>query len=413
MSKWYHHASWGLLKRMYSPLLLKLQSIVARGSERLPEPPFLLMADHANALDPYVLGSFSRGPIHYMANIEGVHPFKGAFAELVGAYGRRKGASDMAALRATIEHARSGDAVGIFPEGDRSWDGASSAIRPGAGKLVRRLGLPLVLARQRGNYLAHPRWAAGPRRGPWGVEFSVYDADELGRMPDALVEAIVAASISKNEIKDAQLELRHFEGEGCAEGVGRLLWRCPVCGKADAIEGRGNVILCCRCGSRWALDANCRVVPLNTPRSLHAAEIADLKDWHDWQVATLPELALAADRGVSRLRSEGVVLSQREGRTARRLGRGLLHFRGSAAGGELVFENGSSRAVFEAAAVRGFVDNFNRFSEFDHKGRRWRLDFGGSNSAKWAYALGCGSAGGIAAVGMAAAEGPADPGAAA
>ena len=144
-------------------------------------------------------------------------------------------------------------------------------------------------------------------------------------MPDALVEAIIAAAIAKNEIKDALREGRHFECEACAQGVGRLLWRCPVCGKADSITGRGSLILCRRCGSRWALDANCRVEPLNAPRSLHAAQIADLKDWHDWQVSTLPELAGEADEGAPRLRSEGVVLSRREGPITRRIGRGLLY----------------------------------------------------------------------------------------
>jgi hypothetical protein len=52
-----------------------------------------------------------------------------------------------------------------------------------------------------------------------------------------------------------------------------------------------------------------------------------------------------------------------------------------------VFEGDSGRAVFEASAVRGFVDNFNAFSEFDHLGQRWRLEFGGGNAAKWEYAL--------------------------
>jgi 1-acyl-sn-glycerol-3-phosphate acyltransferase len=361
--------------------------VEASGLEHLPEGPFLLMAGHANYLDPYVLGALGRGPIRYMANLEGVPPIKAAMADLVGCYARRKGASDMASLRKTFELAASGDSIGIFPEGDRSWDGASVPIKPGCGKLARRLGLPLVLARQKGNYLARPRWAAKPRRGPWSVDFSVFGADEIARMSDGLVEALIAAIVAKDEIKEAQLEGRRFEGEDSAEGIGLLLWRCPVCGKTDGLRGRGDVISCQRCGSRWELDANCRVRPLNAPLSIHAAEIADLKDWHDWQVATLPELAESEERGFPRLRSECVRLSRREGASARSMGFGRLYLRGRGEGAELVFEGGSSRAVFEAAYVRGFVDNFNAFSEFDYRGQRWRLEFGGDNAAKWAFAL--------------------------
>lgn len=387
MPKWYHRASWSVLRSLYSPSLLKANHVAASGAGFLPDPPFLLMADHSNALDAHVLGSFSRNPVRFMANIEGVSPLAASFAELVGAYGRRKGASDAFAIRRTFELAKAGETIGIFPEGDRSWDGSSSALRPGAGKFARRLGLPLVLARQSGNYLSRPRWASRPRRGSWKVDFLVYGADELGRMPDALVDAIIATALAKDEIRDARRAGIEFAGEGVAEGVGRLLWRCPVCGKPDAIVGRGNEISCGRCATRWALDANCRLRPLNAQPSLHAADIEDLKDWHDWQVSTLDELAECSPCGSTGLRSEGVRLSRRVGSRLLRVGRGTLRLKGRGMGAELVLEGPGTRAGFEAAAVRGFVDNFNAFSEFDYRGQRWRLEFGGGNAVKWAYAL--------------------------
>jgi hypothetical protein len=387
MPTWYQRATWALLKAAYAPALLKRLRVEAAGVDALPPPPFLLMADHSNALDAYVLGALVGTPVRYMSNIEGVHPAKAVLASLVGAYGRRKGSNDMAALRKTFELSRAGDAIGLFPEGDRSWDGTSAPIRPGAGKLARRLGVPLVLARQRGNYLARPRWASRPRRGPWGVEFAAFGADELGRMSDGLAEALIAAAVRKDEIKDAIRELRAFEGEGNAEGVERLLWRCPVCGKADAIRGSGDVVRCAACSAKWALDANCRIRPLNAPMSLHAEEIRDLGDWSAWQARTLPDFAREPPARAPALKSEGVVLSRKDGRAARRIGRGLLYLKGWGGGSELVFESSEGRAVFEASAIRGFVDNFNVFSEFDHRGRRWRLEFGGGNALKWATFL--------------------------
>jgi hypothetical protein len=387
MPKWYQRATWALAKTLYAPRLLRDLNVEARGLEAIPEGPFVLVSDHSNALDAYVLGAIAERPVRFMANLEGVSRTRAALADLIGAYGRRKGANDMSALRTTFALAREGETIGIFPEGDRSWDGSTSPLRKGAGKLVRRLGLPLVLAMQRGNYLARPRWASRPRRGPWSVVFAAFGADELRRMSDELAEAVIAAAIAKDEIKDAIREGRGFEGELCAEGAERLVWRCPVCGKADALRGARNLISCGACGSRWALDANCRVRPLNVPLSLHAAEIGDLKDWSGWQASSLPSFARVAGGGRDSLRSEGVVLSRRMGAQALRVGRGRLSLRGWGSGSELVFESEGGRVVFEAAAVRGFVDNFNAFSEFDHKGQRWRIDFGGRNALKWAAAL--------------------------
>jgi hypothetical protein len=132
---------------------------------------------------------------------------------------------------------------------------------------------------------------------------------------------------------------------------------------------------------------------------LHAAEIVDLKDWYDWQAATLRELAGTRELGFPGLKSEGVVLSQRTAKGLRRLGRGRLFLRGLASvreisrqeGAELVFESPGACLSFEADAVRGFVDNFNAFSEFDHRGQRWRVEFGGGNAAKWTVALNSGT----------------------
>lgn len=392
MPTWYHRASWALLRSLYAPSVLKSGRVSARGAESLPDPPFLLLADHANALDPYAIGAFSPYPIRYMANIEGVHPAMAFFAGLIGAYGRRKGASDIAAMRRTIALARGGEAIGLFPEGDRSWDGASTILRPGAGKLAKRLGLPIVLARQKGNYLSRPRWASFARKGSWDIEFVVYDADEVARMSEGLVEALIVAALAKNEIKDAIREGRRFTASGpLAEGIGRLLWRCPICGKTDLLAGRGDEIRCRACLTRWELDANCRVRPINVPASLQASDIADLKDWHDWQVSTLPGLIASGVRGAPGLVSEGVALSVREAGGLRRMGKGRLFLsrasRNGEGGSELVFQSRESRVAFEVAAVRGFVDNFNVFSEFSYRGRRWRADFGGGNSAKWAFAL--------------------------
>jgi 1-acyl-sn-glycerol-3-phosphate acyltransferase len=391
MSTWYQKVAWKAALSLVTPCLLAKNRVETVKGFLLPEPPFLLLSDHANALDPYVIGGYSPFPIRFMANIEGVSRLKAAFADLVGAYGRRKGQNDMAALRRTFELSAAGDAVGLFPEGDRSWDGASLPLRPGVARLAKKLSVPLVLIRQRGNYLSRPRWAKTPRRGPWTLEARVFTEAEVARYSDGLLEEIIKSALEKDEIKDARREGRPFSGKGVAEGVERLLWQCPVCGKAEDTEGRGTAlrgvgdeIVCVRCGARWKLDANLAVRPLNAPLSIHAEPIEDLKDWCDWQRRCLPNLSLESRHGNKGMRSSRVFLSRiRKGRLER-IGRGTLRLYA----GELLFESRDALFVFPSAEVRGFVDNFNAFSEFGHKDERWRLEFGGDNAAKWCFALG-------------------------
>jgi len=362
----------------------------ARAARPLPGGPLVILSNHANTLDPFAIGALSNRPVRFMANLEGVAPLAAAFAGILGAYGRRKGAPDLAALRRTLSLAAAGESIGLFPEGDRSWDGASQALRPGLGRLLKRLGHSIVLVRQKGNYLARPRWAKTWRKGPWNLSWTMFDREEVAAMSEGLLDALVDRALAADDIKEAMAEGRSFEGEGLALGVGRLLWHCPVCGKDDDGEGRGTSltgrddrIACSRCGSRWRIDANLRVHPLNVPRGLMASPIADLKDWSDWQLASLPGLIRGEGRGAGGIHARGVVLSRHRGRALERLGRGVLHLDAA----EPRFEDGRSRQVFSASEVRGFVDNFNAFSEFGHRGERWRLEFGGGNAAKWCYAL--------------------------
>lgn len=395
MAHWYQEAVWGLYGALGGPGLLERNRVELAGGPFPGDCPFLLLADHSNALDPWVLGALSRRPIRFMANLEGVSPLKAAFADLVGAYGRRKGSADLGALKRTIALAEGGDSIGIFPEGDRSWDGASMPLRPGSGRLAKRLGLPLVLARQSGNYLSMPRWASTPRRGRWTVELLTFGADEVARYSSDVLECIIGSFLAKDEIREAQREGRDFSGSGLAEGVERLLWQCPVCGKHEDSEGRGtpirgagDEISCGRCGSRWRLDANLRVRALNAPHSIHLAPIADLKDWCDWQREGLEGVLIGGAAGdgpaVGGLRAAHVSLSRWRAGALEGLGEGMLDLRD----GELVFSSAAARLSFRAGEIRGFVDNFCSFAEFSHGGMRWRLRFGAGNIAKWCFALG-------------------------
>lgn len=393
MPTWYQSLAWDALGGSLVPRLMARHGFHSEGSSPLPEGPLLILSNHGNSLDPLAIASISPRPIRFMANLEGVPPLTAAFADLVGAYGRRKGAPDLAALRRTLALASAGESIGLFPEGDRSWDGATQALRPGVGRLAKRLGLPLVLVRQKGNYLARPRWARTWRRGEWSLSWTLFGRDELAALSEGLLDAIVDRALRVDDIKEGLAEARGFEGRGLAEGVERLLWHCPVCGKDDDGEGRGtalhgkdDLILCHRCHSLWRIDANLRISPLNVPRTLLAAPIGDLKDWSDWQRSSLPGLIRGEFPGREGISAAQVTLSRRRGRVLERLGRGSLRLEG----GELRFEDGRSRLVFSVPEVRGFVDNFNSFSEFGHRGERWRLEFGEGNSAKWCYALSSG-----------------------
>ena len=405
MPAWYQRAAWGFLRRVRGPRLLDRFNVSAEFLQEEPREPYVLLANHAHALDPWILGSLLRATIRFMANLEGVHPAKALFADVVGAYGRRKGAPDIAALSRTVKLARAGETLGIFPEGDRSWDGLPQELRPGLGKLLRMLGMPALLARQEGSYLSGPRWARRPRRGRWNVSFHVLSRDRIMDSRPEDLESEVRAALAVDDLREPRLRRLDFECSAPALGVERLLWLCPVCGESDVLGSEPGRVSCSACGSSWKLDGNQRLTPEGGRSG--TVPFADLRDWTWFQKRELLRRVDRSDalgisgagtenriaeplrgrrfpkRGslVSALVSRDVELGRRTRRGMERWGVGNLSLYRDA----MVFTpEGECRHVFfEARNVLYFVDNFNVYSEFSYGAERFRLFFRGGNSMKW------------------------------
>jgi len=344
-----------------------------------------------------------------MANLEGTPPLKALFADIVGAYGKRKGAPDFMSLRRTLNLGRAGETLGLFPEGDRSWDGLPSPFRPGLGKLLRMLGMPVLLARQEGAYLSGPRWASLPRQGRWNIIFHVFSRERVLDSPPNDLEKAVWDGLNTDDMRNPALQTVRFECEAPAKGIERLLWLCPICGESDSISGADNRITCTACGTSWIVDGNQRIENHGGQASLAPFEY--LRGWSDLQKTILEqklnraqELSLfvlpnpeASDplvlgekipdlkKRVSALVSDGVELLRKTREGVSALGRGRLTlFRDVLA---FRAEGSGRHALFDVGKVQYFVDNFNAYSEFTYGPERYRILFKGGNSMKWIHAL--------------------------
>lgn len=208
-----------------------------------PKPPFALLANHLSALDPFIISAFSPYPIHWVANcLIFHHPTLGVLIRMVGAIPKQKNYPDPRAVKGIFEVVKKGGVVGIFPEGSITWSGNFEGIMPGTSKLVKALGIPVVVAKIKRAWLAQPVWAESRRKGPVEVEINVYDD-----FPDE-------GTLFHSEW-DWQLE-RGFEyrGDHKSRGIERIIWFCPECDTFRSVEALGDAFGCHRCRAQWVLD---------------------------------------------------------------------------------------------------------------------------------------------------------------
>jgi 1-acyl-sn-glycerol-3-phosphate acyltransferase len=126
----------------------------------------VIAANHPSYLDPILLALQVRRPIHFMAwDALFKVPVMGALMRLFHAFPvdirKGKGREAYEKAKALL---RSGEVVGIFPEGKRSRTGwLEPALREGAARLAWETGAPLVPATIAGAYRAWPHFQSLPK----------------------------------------------------------------------------------------------------------------------------------------------------------------------------------------------------------------------------------------------------------
>ncbi len=114
-------------EKMYRRLhriIFKLFSLTYEGVENIPtDTPngLIVCANHTSMYDPVVIIAAMHMPIRYMAKAELCKiPLLKQLIESFGAYPIKRGASDVSAIKKTVELLKEGQVVGIFPQGTRT-----------------------------------------------------------------------------------------------------------------------------------------------------------------------------------------------------------------------------------------------------------------------------------------------------
>jgi hypothetical protein len=206
-------------------------------------------------VDPFAVGYFCNRRIHYLASAHWyLQPLIGFFLRLYGTIPKMKFTSDRSAMVAVEEWYRAGEVVGLFPEGRRTWDGRTLQVLPHIGRLVKRLGCPVVYCRILTGYYHQPRWAIYPRWAPYRVQY-----EGPIRYPADATEAQIEADIQRRITVDASkvpVPGRTF-GWRLAWGLPNFIWACPHCFTLEGLRvdpSDGDVVRCRACGAGWRVD---------------------------------------------------------------------------------------------------------------------------------------------------------------
>lgn len=255
----------------------KFNLVVKNKDVKIPKRPFIIVANHGNFFDPWLVGHLSRYPLSIMMNEEGfkASKFNRWYLKNVGAFPKKKGGTDIKAMRYTLKTLKLGYPVFIFPEGQTTWDGETQPIISGMENIIKRAKLPLVLMNAKGHFLSKPWWSDTVRKGRIRLKRKVISPEELAQMSKEEIRDTIIKYIANNDIKDEQNQKIEFKGPSPVLGLHRFVWICPSCKTEDTLKTDEKAITCTSCHDAWAMDNHFKLKPLNGTKT----EIGDLYDW--------------------------------------------------------------------------------------------------------------------------------------
>lgn len=145
------------------------------------KPPYIILANHVNNWDPLFINCYVNETMCFVAGDSLFrNPILKRILDFTGAIPKAKFRSDTSTIRNMINAKKHNRIIGLFPEGNRNWDGTTEPIIFATAKLVKLLDIPVVIATIHGGYLSHPRWAEHRRKGQISITFNkLWEKGEL------------------------------------------------------------------------------------------------------------------------------------------------------------------------------------------------------------------------------------------
>jgi 1-acyl-sn-glycerol-3-phosphate acyltransferase len=169
------------------------------GTEHIPpDGPLLIIPNHQTYADPALVTIPVRRPVYYMAwdRLFAI-PLFGQFIRRLRAFPVDIESSDPRATREAVRLLQAGEAVMIFPEGERTKDGRLGRFKLGAFRLAVALGVPVLPVTITGGHDAWPPGLVWPRPRAMAITYHPLQRPEPGAEPRAdargLAERVRAA----------------------------------------------------------------------------------------------------------------------------------------------------------------------------------------------------------------------------
>lgn len=213
------------------------------------------MGNHTTEFDVLLTDTLFNFPLYFVASEQLLN--KGFISWLLdyvfAPIPKSKSMSDITIVPRIMRVLQEGGNVCIFPEGNMTMTGTVSTMPPAIGKLIKMLKVPVVFIESYGLYFSSPRWSRYRKFGKTGMKIRRFmKPEEYASLSGEEITALVKNELNINAFE--QTPIRKYRGFRKAEGLERLIFTCPSCGKPFTMKTKHSSLYCSECGYKASYD---------------------------------------------------------------------------------------------------------------------------------------------------------------
>lgn len=356
------------------PDLIKYGAKITKVNMKGLKPPYILLANH-NCFFDFKMATKAIFPhrANYIVAVDGFIN-REAIMRKVGCFGKRKFVHDIGLFK-KIKHGLfvNKTIMIIYPEARYSLTGINEDIPDSMGKMLKMLKVPVVTLISHGHHLVQPNWNLTQKRKLKTT------ADMTQILTPSDLETLSVEEINQRvdqafTYDDYQWQLNnniHIKEKNRAEGIEKILYKCPACKVEAKMTSHLHKISCESCGKTYEMDTLGRLKATEGQ-----TEFTHIPDWYRWE---REEVRKEVEAGTYHIEKEVDIDTHPNSTGFYRFGRGKLvhNMDGFTISGKW---NGEEFLLRKTP-----LENTSTHLEFNYYGKGDALDISTSNDSYWIF----------------------------
>ena len=207
----------------------------------------------------------------------------------------------------------------MYPEASYTFDGTATPLPDTIGKCVKMLGVPVVMIRTYGAFARDPLYNGLRLRKvkvSADMEYAL-SAEEVKALSPQEINERLSGYFDFDNFRWQQEQNIRIDEPFRAEGLNRVLYKCPHCGTEGKMHSSGATVKCDECGKAYELTEYGCLCALDGE-----TEFSHVPDWYRWERECVREELL---NGTYDLTAAVDICMMVDRKCIYRVGEGVLH----------------------------------------------------------------------------------------